>query len=149
MILLLYYYRRPIVDSLETYMFDRRPTYLIGDQSAWSDTDMLDRKPIIDQHVWTSTSDGSLMRHVGLRWCMSLSNEVCRSPIRFVGLQWGLSVSDEAYWYAMGLRSDMSVTHGSPMGLWWDSAQTCRSPMVLRWVSDGITIIFFWTHFLL
>ena len=50
----------------------------------------------------------SLIKHVGLRLRMSVSNEF---PMGHVGLQW---VSDEA---CQGLRSGMSVYNGSQIGL--------------------------------
>ena len=72
----------------------------------------------------------SLIRHVGLRPSMLISDEVSNeSPIRHVGLQWvsdqacrspmglrsGMLVSDEARRSQIGLRSGMSVSDGSPI----------------------------------
>ena len=78
----------------------------------------------------------SRIRHVGLRWDMSVSHEACRSLIRHVGLQ---QVSNQACQSPISLRSGMSVSDGSPIrhvGLCWVSD---RSPKI---------IIFSWTPFL-
>ena len=44
-------------------------------------------------------SDGSPIRHISLRWSMSVSTKTCWSQI---GLQSGMSVSDGACWSPMG-----------------------------------------------
>ena len=104
---------------LETHW---RPTCLIGDPKYISCPGSVSyqacRSPM---GYWSGRLDGSLMRHVGLRW---VSDEACRS---LMGLRWGMSVSDEACRSPMRhvrLRWGMSVYDGSPIrqvGLWWVS----------------------------
>ena len=70
--------------------------------------------------------------------------QACRFPMEYVGLQW---VSDQACRSPMGLRSDLSVSDGTParhVGLRWVSGKTCQSLMGLRsdiTISDGPPIM--------
>ena len=140
--------QKPIDDqhaSLETNMLDRRPTLgkicfsygspmqHVGLRSGIWVSDKGYRSPM---GLWLGMSvfdDAcrSPMRHVGLRWGMSVSDETCRSLLRQVGLRW---VFNQACRSPMSLRSPMSISDGSSMGL--------------RWVSDraSIIIIFSWTQ---
>ena len=118
-------YRRPIRDLLETDMPHRRPTCLIRDQHASSETHWrptcLIRDPwspmglqsgmlVSDEACRSSiglwwdllVSDGSQMRHVGL-------------PMRHIGLRWGMSISYRSLFRHVGLQSGMSISDGSPI----------------------------------
>ena len=98
-------------------------------------------------------SGGSSIRKIGLRCisnqkCMLVSDQACRSQPKHVGLQWVFNqtcrslmghvgfrwVSNEA---CLCLRSGMSVSDGSPIGLLDISDQEFRSLMGLRQASDG------------
>ena len=145
-----YYYRRPIGNLSEPH---RRPTCLIGDPS---ETDMLDRRPVGDWHVWLEThqrptclirdrhaSSETNMPHwrptcfIGdpsetnmPRWRPIINTYLAQgwSPMRHVGLWWGMSVSNGSPIRHVGPWSGMSV-----------SDQACRSPIrhvVLRLVSN-------------
>ena len=93
-------------------------------------TDVSDRRPIGDQHVWSETDMPNRTR-MGHTWSsISVSNG---SPMRHVCHQWGISVSDEAIW--------SSIRH---IGIRWVSAQTCRSPIVYD--RSPIIIIFSWVN---
>ena len=82
------------------------------------ETDIPHWRPI--RHAWSITcvSDGSPIRHVGIRLGMLVHDQVSWSHMRHVGLQWGMSVFDEACRSLMryvGLRSDISVFDESPI----------------------------------
>ena len=135
-----YYYRRPIKDLLETYMYligdpsetkmpDRRP---IGDQHAWSETcwrltclirDPLetilpDQRPVGDQIAWSETHLRAtcLLIFIGDHGEIWVSDRACRSPIK-KDLRQGKLVSNQAFWSPMGLQWCMLVSYGSPMSL--------------------------------
>ena len=72
-------------------------------------------------HLW-------LGRHVGLWSSMSVSGQVCQSPMGYVGFRW---VTDEAC---------------RRRGLRWVSDLACRSQMGLWWVSDGSLIGLRWVY---
>ena len=91
-----------IGDPLVTDMPHRIPTCFIGDQ-PWA-------RYVFLMGLWRGMldSDGSLMRHVGLRW---VSAETWRSPIRQACLRSGMSVSEGSRFRHVGLQwvSDMSL----------------------------------------
>ena len=101
-----YSFWRPIRDPLETHRRPigvpsealQRPKCLIGDPS---DNEIPDRRSLEDRHNWSNMSNWSSMMYVSLRWCTSVSNEVCQSPMRHVSLRWGMVVSNEASRYPM------------------------------------------------
>ena len=119
-----------------------RPICVIRDHHAWS------RMPISNQTSWSPkgfqwVSDRSLIDTVmpeRRQTCLILdplemSN---RSLMRRVGLRWGMSVSDESHWSSMRhftLHCVSNQTFWSPMGhrrVMLVSDQTCWSPMGLR-----------------
>ena len=167
--------RRPIGERHAWSETHRTPIFLI--RYPW-ETDMPNRKPIGDQHAWSEThqwatyvflmglrsrmlfSDVSHMRHVGLRWGMSVSDQAYGSLMRHVGFR---LVSDKACRFPKGLQSGMLVFDEacrSSMGLRWGmsgSDEACQFPMRhfgIRWgmsVSDQacrspIIITFSWTR---
>ena len=75
-----------IGDLLETDMPDRRPTCLIGNQNAWTDTEKSDQRPNEDQPCLIKQVGRSPMRHVGLQWDMSVFNKTCWSPTMLIFL---------------------------------------------------------------
>ena len=105
----------------------RRPTWLIGDGYAPSETNTpveTHRRPICLQsptHIlifiyilfaYLYTLARTRIRHVGLRWDMSVSDGFpMKHVIRYVGLRY----------FFDGSPINMSVSNGSPIGLWWVS----------------------------
>ena len=115
----------------KTDMSDQRPTCLIRDPSKIGMPDQRSTCLIRDpsetksliKHVQCVSDHTCLssIRYVGLRSDMLISDEACQSPISYFGPWWNMLVSDQAYWSPIkhfGLRSDMSVSNGSPTGLW-------------------------------
>ena len=122
-----YYYRRPIEDPLETYMYYQRPPHLIKDRHASSEThskpDMPHRRP-------KNASEKYPIRHVGIWSGMLVSDQACRFPMGRSDQASQSHISD------VGLQSDMSVSNGSPMrnvGLLGDRLARSESNMPL-WI---------------
>ena len=111
----------------ETY---QRP---IGDQYAWSETYMPDRRSIGERHARLETIGDYRRTTCLIRDKHAWSENDPGQDMYF------LCVSDEAWRSLMGLQWGMSVSNGSPMrhvGLQCVSAEECWSPMrqvSLRW----------------
>ena len=87
-----------IGDTLKTHMPSQR---LTRDRHAWLDSDWT------PQACWSSMG---LHKHDDLRWGMSVSDGVCRSPMECVGFQWSMSISNESPIRHVGLRWGRSVS---------------------------------------
>ena len=136
-------HQTPIGDRHAWSENHRRTTCLIGDTSETSTCFIMGHhNEAFGGLRWVS--DGSPIRHVGLRWSMSrslmcllsgmsVSDAACRglwwvsevfdwSPIRHVVLRCSMSRSPMNHLkVSEGLRSGMSVSDGYPIGLRWVS----------------------------